>query len=294
MYGKSRFTKGKIINQDSLLCNVIEPIIGSWEEDHKPKKTLLEKIEKLKKKAEKEGMKCEVVLSKKDWIKEAIDQMKQNQNWVEPTFSATNTEDEWIIDCPARNWNKPTFLDTKTKDEWEFVKLIEDVGLFKKGQIFKVLNCNFDLFLGAGTSYKIVENQAGSVWINENILKRSTESDYTKQLIEKFNELFGDLKSIDNIDNSEMKGGAIVSNMIWDYRKEIDTLYRIGIPVYQSGKWAKLVKGRVRVDPKDILTQLSPAGYGTEFRFSLANSNIKDQDSFKRFLASQLEKYLND
>src|SRR3989304_2720888 len=169
MYGKSRFTKGKIINQDSLLCNVIEPIIGSWEEDHKPKKTLLEKIEKLKKKAEKEGMKCEVVLSKKDWIKEAIDQMKQNQNWVEPTFSATNTEDEWIIDCPARNWNKPTFLDTKTKDEWEFVKLIEDVGLFKKGQIGQRRLRRSRQVDAPGRARGSAGRLRGRVWINENI-----------------------------------------------------------------------------------------------------------------------------
>lgn len=47
-----------------------------WQEVPKPKKTLCEKIERLKSQAEKEGMKCEVVLSNK-------------------TFSATNPKDEW-------------------------------------------------------------------------------------------------------------------------------------------------------------------------------------------------------
>jgi hypothetical protein len=49
--------------------------ITDWEQVPKPKKTIHERIEKLKKQAESEGMKCEVVLS--------------------DTFTATNSKDKW-------------------------------------------------------------------------------------------------------------------------------------------------------------------------------------------------------
>ena len=50
----------------------------------KPKKTIHERIEKLKKQAEKEGMKLVIEFGQ-----------EVNQNWSEPTFTATNPKDEW-------------------------------------------------------------------------------------------------------------------------------------------------------------------------------------------------------
>lgn len=56
-----------------------------WERVKTPKKTLFEKIEKLKKHAEREGLKCEVVLSN-------------------PTFTATNNDDERVKERVRVDW----------------------------------------------------------------------------------------------------------------------------------------------------------------------------------------------
>ena len=72
---------GKIYREDYMPNGIKIGVFAEvfpldWQQVPKPKKSLSEQIEKLKKQAEKEGMKCEVVLSS-------------------PTFSATNPKDEW-------------------------------------------------------------------------------------------------------------------------------------------------------------------------------------------------------
>jgi len=68
----------------------------------KPKKTIHERIEKLKKQAEKEGMKLVIEFGQ-----------EVNQNWSEPTFSATNPKDEWAKRVKERvkvkNWSYRTY-----------------------------------------------------------------------------------------------------------------------------------------------------------------------------------------
>lgn len=246
-----------------------------WLQVPKPKKSLSEKIERLKKQAEKEGMKCEVVVLTED----------PNQNWVEPTFKATNT-----------------------KDEWEGVEFAECINPnlygFKKGMIYKFIegksidehSC-FINDLGIEGSAK--GNPSGP----RNCFKPSTESAYVEQLKAKAKELYGEIKDGDRFDRSDLgradrSGIGVISGWFstkgFQYYKDEDYLSFNGTLIYRKGKWAKRVKERVIIDPKDILTQSSPMEYGTEFRFAVSNRHLEDLEGFKKFLASKLEEYLNN
>jgi len=79
----------------------------------------------------------------------------------------------------------------------------------------------------------------------------STEQAYVEQRQNECFERFGLEIDTSKIDDSNMDGGRIVFDKNKDapflYRKDTDTLYACGVPLYQAGKWAQKVKERVEV-----------------------------------------------
>lgn len=192
-----------------------------------------------------------------------------------------------------------TLICVKPKDIWDGVEFAEFIGFddsedFTKNKIYKVNGV-------LGNRLNICNDNSGckNGW-QKIYFKPSTERAYIEQLKKDAFERFGEIKYGDLFDRSSLldfKDTKSIGDCYgfegFRYYKENDGLDFNGTCIYKQGKWATRVKERVKVYPKDILTMSSPFGFGTEFKFALANRYIKDLDQFKEFLASQLEKYLN-
>jgi hypothetical protein len=219
----------------------------------KPKKTIHERIEKLKKRAEKEGMKLVIEFGQ-----------EVNQNWSEPTFTATNPKDEWV---------GVEFAECVLKSLSYTVGLIYPI----KCKTITCIETKIDDFNNENSQDKM-------------FFKPSTESAYVEQLKAKAFELFGEiLDELDffrtKIDRSNLSGINISeSNIGLTYFKHPkDSLYFNGFLIYEKGKWAKRVKERVKVDPNQIESLYN----------GITDCFKKDHEGFKKFLASKLEEYLN-
>ena len=128
----------------------------------------------------------------------------------------------------------------------------------------------------------------------------STEQAYVEQLEEEAFDRFGQDIDTSKIDDSNMNGGRIVFDKNKDspflYRKNTDTLYACGVPLYQAGKWAERVKERIEVKliGYPTWTNNKSAGYDFCFHFKTVNGG-ENLETHKagQFLASMLETYLN-
>jgi hypothetical protein len=202
--------------------------------------------------------------------------------------------------------SNPTFSAINTKDEWDFIELTEDGANFKKGQIFKVLDSHFSQFLGYGTSYKIIQTKEHGIWVNHLMIKPSTEQSYVEQLKKEAFDRFGEIKEGDRFDRSSMNFdipqgidkiyGEINS---YQYNKEKDMLFVGDLCLYKQGKWATRVKERVEGSyvkyhilwPNDDGATLGYSFSG--FADKHGSLPIEKLDDAGKFLASQLEAYLN-
>ena len=124
------------------------------------------------------------------------------------------------------------------------------------------------------------------------VFKPSTESAYVDQLKKECLErLNGYTKT--GLYITGISGGAISTREEFVYRKDTDTLYWFGCPVYQSGKWATRVNERIEVkfDGGNLQSRAFFFMYGKD-----AEHKMVDLGCFKvgEFLSSQLEKYLNN
>jgi hypothetical protein len=228
----------------------------------KPKKTIHERIEKLKKQAEKEGMKLVIEFGQ-----------EVNQNWSEPTFSATNPKDEWegveFAECVLKS-------------------LSYTVGLIYPIK-YKTITCietKMDDFNNENSQDKM-------------FFKPSTESAYVEQLKAKAFDLFGEIKEGDRFDRtpvnsyweSNVKIKSSEKYLGWIYRKEFDYLYFNGLCLYKQGKWAKRVKERVKVKNWSYRTYEKD---GQNYHECTLIVPVKEfGDEFHIFLTSRLEEYFN-
>ena len=123
--------------------------------------------------------------------------------------------------------------------------------------------------------------------------KPSTEQAYIEQLKKEAFERFGEIKEGDRFDRTsidEKWGSDTVMEKFpfgtfhWKYDKSGDCLFIGRYGIYKEGKWATRVKERVEVNPKNTKEVVKA------FKECLE----KDKDQFVKFLASQVEKYLNN
>jgi len=223
----------------------------------KPKKTIHERVEKLKKQAEKEGMKLVIEFSQ-----------QVNQNWSEPTFTATNV-----------------------KDEWEGVEFV--TGIFDKN-IYVLIKNHGDYLTFRDINGKINETSIESMF-------PSTESAYIEQLKAKAFELFGEIKEGDRFERgfeavSDKRNVFAIGDRKYAmngffYKKEIDTLHFNGHSIYSKGKWAKRVKERIKVKNWSYRTYEKD---GQNYHECTLIVPVKEfSDDVHIFLTSKLEEYLN-
>lgn len=194
------------------------------------------------------------------------------------------------VDCRYPD-SGPVFV--KTKDPWDGVEFVDN-GI----KIRKIKSIEKGLVFYEGGSFN---------HINE--CKPSTEEAYIEQLKKEAFERFGEIKEGDRFDrtNIDYKWGSNVvmeripfGNFFWKYDRSSDTLFIGRYGVYSKGKWAERVKERVSGEyvryhilwPNEDCATLG-------FSFSgFANEEgllpIEKLDDAGKFLASQLEKYLNE
>ena len=110
----------------------------NWIKVPKPKKTIHDRIEKLKKRAEKEGMKLVIEFGQ-----------EVNQNWSEPTFTATNPKDQLANRVKERvkvkNWSYRTYeKDGQNYHECTLIvpvkEFSDDVHIFLTSKLEEYLN----------------------------------------------------------------------------------------------------------------------------------------------------------
>jgi hypothetical protein len=228
----------------------------------KPKKTIHERIEKLKKRAEKEGIKLVIEFGQ-----------EVNQNWSEPTFTATNPKDEWegveFAECVLKS-------------------LSYTVGLIYPIK-YKTITCietKMDDFNNENSQDKM-------------FFKPSTESAYVEQLKAKAFELFGEIKEGDRFERTSISVLYAEVTMkkdpdgmfIFRYFQNSDTLFLGAYGIYSKGKWAKRCKERVKVKNWSYRTYEK---YGQNYHECTLIVPVKEfSDDVHIFLTSKLEEYLN-
>lgn len=187
-------------------------------------------------------------------------------------------------------YNESTYTVRLKKDIWEGVEFVEAlvsmVG-FTEGKIYKVVNLKDDegyLLVNFDDRY-LEEN--GMTPCN---FKPSTESAYVEQLKAEAFKRFGEIKDGDRFFCSDRNGiFAVQKGDEFRYFKDKDLLLIGTWDLYQKGKWATIVKERVKVSPASS-SQLSNGIQ--DFKFV-----VKGRDFLKNgaldYLASKLEEYLN-
>jgi hypothetical protein len=242
--------------------------ITDWEQVPKPKKTIHERIEKLKKQAEKEGMKCEVVLYGNSPLQRIFDDFKKS--------------------CEGVKWNLPTFTATNPKDEWDGVEFVESLinatNQYSVGRIYKVkelTECNllteFDDRLSTTNGH------------SKSNFKPSTEQAYIEQLKAKAKELFGEINEWDvfESDSGLYEFGGFAD---FQYVKKFDLLFYGNVPIYQAGQWAKRINDKITVYDADL-----DRGLKNNFSFRVHSTEkvTRSKNEIIEFLSSKLEEYLN-
>jgi hypothetical protein len=172
-------------------------------------KTLEQRIEKLKKQAEKEGMKCEVVLSN-------------------PTFSAINTKDEWdFIELTedGANFKKGQIFKVLDSHFSQFLGY---------GTSYKIIQTKEH---GIWVNHLMIKPSTEQAYVNQ-LKAKAFELFGEIKIGEKFNS--------PSVDGNYLLSKS--GNEEWDYIKKDDQLFYYDLELYRQGKWAKRVKERVKVD----------------------------------------------
>lgn len=172
------------------------------------------------------------------------------------------------------------------KDPWEGVEFIRGNGT---NTIRKVVNYDGKLF-----SYFLRDsgNEGRIYTLHKSNFKPSTEAEYVEQLKREAFERYGEIKDGDRFqfENEEIKAIKLSDTPEFDYSKEADELSMWGFYLYSFGKWAKKLPERVEVHFSNV--SVGSSGY----RYEFINSKFKavNHNKVGIFLASQLEKYLNN
>lgn len=196
------------------------------------------------------------------------------------------------------------------KDIWEGVEFVECItdrsSNFKKGKIYRrVDEVDFNEPYSVWSEDSVYEDyrkcSTYGIGGNKKHFKPSNESAYVEQL--KVEALSKDVLVIGSLDISMMHGGELEDkSTVFKYRKDTDTLYWFGCPIYQSGKWAKKLPERVEVEGisnRGCNTSDDKLDWNYSFDFNLKGYDTNNHGAEKMhcevlpFLASQLEKYLN-
>lgn len=127
--------------------------------------------------------------------------------------------------------------------------------------------------------------------INE--CKPSTEEAYIKQLKKEAHERFGEIKEGQKFKDSE---GTVfeIDDTGFSYSKRNDQLRFGGWVIYYKGKWAERVKGRIEVSFSGCHHEDYKSHLAFQSEFFVYNNRGFDPKTASIFLASQLEKYLNN
>lgn len=188
--------------------------------------------------------------------------------------------------------NEKYYVVAKKKNPWEGVEFVEclqnlsadDRPRVQKGQICLITEVSGDAFY--------ISQNSKYPW-NKNLFKPSTESAYVEQLRKEA--IKRGIISICNLDISMMHGGELEDKSTeFKYRKDTDTFYWFGCPIYQQGKWAKVKPKRIEV--KCIDHDYEQGNYFADkfaLRFQSKNLGERDYDEIGQFLSKQLEKFLN-
>lgn len=181
------------------------------------------------------------------------------------------------------------------KDPWDGVEFVEykDFNLTGGQRYFKI---------------NWIDNQKELIHIHSGYLfkkrcKPSTEEAYVKQLKKEAFDRFGEIKEWDRFIDPDGLRCKISSsfydcgNIEWYYDKKEDMLIYYSLVVYQKGKWAERVKERVNIyiEPYESESEKTYPEWipNATFKF-ISTQKIKLDGKVGKFLASQLEKYLND
>jgi hypothetical protein len=221
----------------------------------KPKKTIHERIEKLKKRAKKEGIKLVIEFGQ-----------EVNQNWSEPTFTATNPKDEW--------------------EGVEFAECVLKSLSYTVGLIYPI-KCKTITCIETKRDDFNNENSQDKMFF-----KPSTESAYVEQLKAKAFELFGNIYETGIVlEDWEETIFTIEPGGRLEYWKKNDQLKVGRWVIFQEGKWAKRVKKRVKVKNWSYRTTKKDGQIYHECTLIVPVKEFSDDVHI--FLASKLEEYLN-
>ena len=178
----------------------------------------------------------------------------------------------------------------KVNNIWEGVEFAEYIGTkglsnFQKSIIYKISEISPTSFIELNNDFER--------YINDRF-KPSTESAYVEQLKKEAFERFGEIKDGDRfkIEGSNFNGVIDSYFKDWNYSSFGDYLVHRGVRIYDSGKWATKLPKRVEVDFKSVNVDSNICGIPLiEFHFRM--NPVEDFFEVGKFLAQQLEKYLN-
>jgi hypothetical protein len=190
-----------------------------------------------------------------------------------------------------------TLIHIKPKDIWEGVEFAECVDIacdtpeLKMGRLYKIklIYGNYVQLIGLDFSF------------GKQLFKPSTESAYVDQLKKEAFERFGEINEGDRFDRTSVNpiwGNKELAKLIdgifyLQYDKILDRLFYGNLCVYEKGKWATKL-------PKKVKVEFSDFNFGVEtgriplVEFNFRMNPIGDLNKAGKFLASQLEKYLNN
>lgn len=166
----------------------------------------------------------------------------------------------------------------------EFCRVIKEIGNnCKVGQI-----CKLDLLNDLGRN----------IWIKNNCIEPSTESEYIDQLKSDAFKRFGEINEGDRFERPEIKGAIRIVHkgdiLEWDYIKADDQLFCYNAEIYSQGKWATRLPERVKVEFSDHIAVANCDFHTHSFDFFVHRSAPQfDPEKVGEFLAQKLEEYLN-
>lgn len=196
--------------------------------------------------------------------------------------------------------NEKFFVIVKKKDPWKEVEFIlNKVGVdmaLTEGKIYKITS--FEHHSPGAVEPMVICDSSEEVFCLKEFSEPSTEAEYVEQKQGECFERFGPEIDTSKIDGSNMDGGRIVFDKSKDspflYRKDTDTLYACGVPLYQAGKWATRISNRIKVTPGFYKSKGDNYMRHVKCSFEVQNlNNSADTSEVMNFLSSQLEKFLN-
>lgn len=183
---------------------------------------------------------------------------------------------ELVTESPKDN---DKFFVVKKKDLWEGVEFVDNGLMIRK---IKLIEKGLVFYEGGSFNH-----------INE--CKPSTEEAYIKQLKKEAHERFGEIKDGDEFNFNNIKQKCLIGFKDFVYYKHIDRVLAFGAIIYEKGKWAERVKGRIEVEFFSHCAIANNDFHSHSFHLSVSRG-AKQFNPVKagQFLAEQLEKYLNN